>query len=101
MLAVIFPFCFGTLLGTLAGYYGGWIDVVVMRIVDVVLAFPFYVLVIALVFVVGTGTHGIYIAFAIADWVVYARTVRSATLVVREPGLCRRGAGRRPQPTGG
>ena len=55
-----------------------------MRIVDVVIAFPFYVLVIGLVFIVGTGTRGIYIAFAVADWVVYARTVRSATLIVRE-----------------
>lgn len=84
VLAVLFPFCFGTTMGTLAGYYGGWLDAIVMRIVDVLVAFPFYVLVIALVFVVGTGTRGIYIAFGIADWVVYARTVRSATLVVRE-----------------
>jgi peptide/nickel transport system permease protein len=84
ILAVIFPFCFGTTVGTLAGFYGGWLDWIVMRIVDVLVAFPFYVLVIGLVFVVGTGTRGIYIAFAIADWVVYARTVRSATLVVRE-----------------
>jgi peptide/nickel transport system permease protein len=84
ILAVLFPFCFGTTVGTLAGFYGGWLDWVVMRIVDVLIAFPFYVLVIGLVFVVGTGTRGIYIAFGIADWVVYARTVRSATLVVRE-----------------
>jgi peptide/nickel transport system permease protein len=84
VLAVLFPFCFGTAMGVLAGFYGGWLDWVVMRIVDVLVAFPFYVLVIALVFVVGTGTRGIIIAFAIADWVVYARTVRSATLVVRE-----------------
>ena len=84
VLSVIFPFCFGTLVGTVAGYYGGLLDTVVMRVVDVLIAFPFYVLVIGLVFVVGTGTKGIFVAFAIADWVVYARTVRSATLVVRE-----------------
>lgn len=84
LLAVVFPFLFGTLMGTVSGYYGGRLDSAVMRLVDVLVAFPFYVLVIALVFVVGPGTRGIIIAFAIADWVVYARTVRSATLVVRE-----------------
>jgi peptide/nickel transport system permease protein len=83
-LAVIFPFCFGTFVGTLAGYYGGWVDAIVMRVVDVVIAFPFYVLVIGLVFVVGPGERGIYVAFAIADWIVYARAIRSTTLVVRE-----------------
>jgi peptide/nickel transport system permease protein len=81
VLAVLFPFCFGSLLGTVCGYLGGWLDAVVMRVIDVVLAFPFYVLIIALVFFVGEGTHGIYIAFALTDWVVYARTTRSATLV--------------------
>jgi peptide/nickel transport system permease protein len=84
ILAVLFPFCFGTAIGTLAGFYGGWLDGTVMRVVDVLVAFPFYVLVIALVFVVGPGTRGIIIAFAIADWVIYARTVRSTTLLVRE-----------------
>ena len=83
VLAVLFPFFLGTVLGTLAGFYGGWLDTAVMRIVDVLIAFPFYVLVIALVFVAGTGITGIFIAFAVADWVVYARIVRSATLVVR------------------
>lgn len=84
VLAVLFPFCFGTTMGTLAGYYGGWVDNVIMRVVDVLIAFPFYVLVIALVFVAGTGITGIFIAFAVADWVVYARIVRSTTLVIRE-----------------
>ena len=84
VLAVIFPFCFGTVVGTLAGYRGGWLDTLVMRAVDVLIAFPFYVLVIALIFVVGTGTTGIYVAFAVVDWVVYARAVRSTTLVVRD-----------------
>jgi peptide/nickel transport system permease protein len=84
VLAVLFPFFFGTLMGTIAGYYGGLLDTIVMRIVDILVAFPFYVLIISLVFVVGPGTRGIYIAFAIVDWVVYARTVRSTTLVVRE-----------------
>jgi peptide/nickel transport system permease protein len=80
-LAVLIPFTTGSLLGTLCGYFGGWIDTFVMRVADIVLAFPFYVLIIALVFFVGEGTHGIYIAFALTDWVVYARTTRGAALV--------------------
>jgi peptide/nickel transport system permease protein len=84
VLAIVIPFCLGTLLGTVAGYYGGALDSAISRVIDVLIAFPFYVLVIGLVFVVGPGQGGIIVAFAIADWVVYARTIRSATLVVRE-----------------
>jgi peptide/nickel transport system permease protein len=84
VLAVIVPFCLGTALGTVAGYYGGTLDASVSRLIDVMIAFPFYVLVIGLVFVIGPGEGGILVAFAVADWVVYARTIRSATLVVRE-----------------
>src|SRR5207237_7898385 len=83
VLAILFPFCFGTLAGTVAGYYGGIVDGVVSRIIDVVIAFPFYVLVIALVFVVGTGTRGIYGAFAVAGWIVRTRAAPAMTLVVR------------------
>jgi peptide/nickel transport system permease protein len=83
-LAVLIPFAVGVVLGVVAGVYGGWVDQVIMRVVDVVLAFPFYVLVIALVFVFGTGTRGIYVAVALVDWVAYARLVRSATLTVSQ-----------------
>jgi peptide/nickel transport system permease protein len=84
VLAVLFPSVVGTIVGTLTGYYGGWFDSVVMRLVDVLIAFPFYVLVIGLVFIVGPGTRGVFVAFAVVDWTVYARFIRSATLVVRE-----------------
>lgn len=84
VLAIIGPFTIGSTVGILAGYFGGWIDAVIGRIVDMVLAFPFYVLIIALVFVVGEGTHGIYIAFLLTDWVVYARITRAGTLVARQ-----------------
>ena len=81
-LVVLIPFVFGTIVGTLAGYYRGWLDTVISRCIDVVMAFPYYVLIITLVFVVGKGVRGIFIAFALTDWVTYARTVRSTTLVI-------------------
>ena len=61
-IAVLFPFCIGTIVGAIAGYVGGWTDTVIMRLVEIVVAFPFYVLVIALVFAMGPGTKSIYIA---------------------------------------
>jgi peptide/nickel transport system permease protein len=82
--ALITPFVAGVVLGTVAGFFGGWLDTVIMRVIDVLIAFPFYVLVIALVFVVGAGQGGIYAALAIVGWVTYARVVRAVTLVVRD-----------------
>jgi peptide/nickel transport system permease protein len=82
-LAVVFPFVLGTILGSLAGYFGGWVDVVIMRVVDIVVAFPFYVLIIALVFVLGSGTRSIYIAITVVGWVSYARIVRGEILVAK------------------
>ncbi len=84
VLALLGPALFGVLVGTLAGYVGGWFDTVVLRLVDVVVAFPFYVLIIALVFVVGPGERGIYTALALVGWVSYARITRNATAVVAE-----------------
>ena len=94
-IAVLFPFCLGTFLGTLAGYFGGWADLVIMRLVDVVVAFPFYVLLIALVFVLGQGESSIYIAITIVGWVSYARLVRAEILVAKrqEYVLAARGGG--------
>jgi peptide/nickel transport system permease protein len=82
-LAVLLPFCLGTILGSLAGYFGGWIDTIIMRLVDIVVAFPFYVLLIALVFVLGPGERSIYIAITIVGWVSYARLVRAEILVAK------------------
>jgi len=76
-LAVILPFVLGTALGCLAGFFGGWGDTFIMRSVDVVLAFPFFVLVIAIVFVLGPGTASIFFAIAITGWVSYTWIVRS------------------------
>ncbi len=82
-IAVLFPFCIGTILGSIAGYFGGWVDTVLMRLVDIVVAFPFYVLLIALVFVLGPGESSIYIAITLVGWVSYARIIRGEILVAK------------------
>ncbi|HYK32047.1 MAG TPA: ABC transporter permease [Streptosporangiaceae bacterium] len=82
-IAVLFPFCIGVVLGSISGYFGGWVDIVIMRLVDIVVAFPFYVLIIALVFVLGPGTRSIYIAITLVGWVSYARIIRGEILVAK------------------
>jgi peptide/nickel transport system permease protein len=82
-LAVLIPLVFGSVIGALAGYFGGWFDVLVMRIVDVFFAFPFYVIVIALVFVFGSGESSIYLAIAVVSWVAYAKIVRGEVIVAK------------------
>jgi peptide/nickel transport system permease protein len=82
-IAVLLPFLLGTVLGSLAGYFGGWVDTTIMRLVDIVVAFPFYVLVIALVFVLGPGERSIYLAITLVGWVAYARIIRGEILVAK------------------
>jgi peptide/nickel transport system permease protein len=82
-LAVLLPFVLGTILGSVAGYFGGWIDNIIMRLVDIVVAFPFFVLIIALVFVLGPGERSIYIAITLVGWVSYARIIRGEILVAK------------------
>ncbi len=83
LISVVIPLMIGTILGALCGYFGGWFDILIMRLADIVTAFPFYVLVIALVFAIGTGTTSIYIAISVVSWVAYARIVRGETMVLR------------------
>jgi peptide/nickel transport system permease protein len=82
-IAVLFPFVLGTILGSLAGYFGGWVDLLIMRLVDIVVAFPFFVLIIALVFVLGPGERSIYVAITLVGWVSYARIIRGEILVAK------------------
>jgi peptide/nickel transport system permease protein len=76
--AVALPFVVGTLIGIVAGYRGGWFDSLLVGIVDVIIAFPILVLLIALVFVFGPGVRTIVISVALIDWVVYARLARTS-----------------------
>jgi peptide/nickel transport system permease protein len=82
-LAVLFPFVIGTTIGLVSGYFGRWIDTVTNWLVNIVVAFPFYVLIIALVFALGSGTRSIYIAITIVGWVSYTRIVRGEVIVAK------------------
>lgn len=76
------PMCLGIVVGLVAGYYGGWVDMLLMRITDVVWAFPFYVLVLAIVGVLGPSEGNLYIAFFLVNWIGYARIVRGEVLLI-------------------
>jgi peptide/nickel transport system permease protein len=78
------PLVTGMAVGAIAGYYGGWVDSTFMRIVDVVIAFPFLILVIALLAIIGPGLTGMYIAVLAVGWSIYARLTRAEMLVLRE-----------------
>jgi len=80
----IVPFALGVLLGCWAGYRGGWLDTVVNRLVDVVVAFPFIVLILAIVTITGPGLKGAYIGVFAVGWALYARLTRGEMLVERE-----------------
>jgi len=81
--AVAAPLVVGTVIGALCGYFGGWFDILVMRVADTVVAFPFYVLVISLVFILGNGIGSIFVAISIVSWVAYTRIVRAEAMVIR------------------
>jgi peptide/nickel transport system permease protein len=74
----------GIPVGMLAGYFGGWTDSLLMRLVDVQLAFPFILLALTINAILGLGLRNIIITLIIAGWIEYARVARGETLVVRE-----------------
>jgi peptide/nickel transport system permease protein len=73
----------GSLVGLLAGYHGGRVDAVLMRIVDIVFAFPFIVLVLAIIAILGPGLRNMFFAIWLVGWVPYARLVRGEVLVTK------------------
>lgn len=74
----------GTVIGSMAGYAGGWLDNLLMRIMDVLLAFPALILAIAIVTVLGSGLTNAVLAIAIVQIPIYARVMRASVLSVRE-----------------
>src|SRR6266568_8832001 len=83
LISVLFPFIFGSLVGIATGYLGGRLDTVFMRIVDVLMAFPFLILVVAIMSILGPGLINLYIAFGFVGWIPYARIARAETLATR------------------
>jgi peptide/nickel transport system permease protein len=82
-IAVLFPFLAGSLIGVLTGYLGGTVDTFFMRLVDILMAFPFLILVIAIMAILGPGLKNLYIAIALVGWIPYARIVRAETMATR------------------
>ncbi len=74
----------GTTLGLLAGYFGGWADTLISRLVEIWMAFPAVLLSIVLVAVMGTGLHSVVIAIAVIDWTRFCRVVRAETMAQKQ-----------------
>ena len=77
----VFPLLFGTAIGAVIGYYGGIMDAIFGRLVDLSVTVPFLILVIAIVAVLGPGLFNLYVAVSVVGWVPYARLVRSEMMV--------------------
>ncbi|WP_374380840.1 ABC transporter permease [Dongia sp.] len=83
IIGVFFPFLIGTTIGSIAGYAGRAVDAVAMRVVDIVLAFPFLVLMLAIIAILKPGLTSFYVAMALVGWVSYARLIRAQVLVAK------------------
>ena len=84
LLAVLIGAGIGTLFGMLAGYFAGWIDVIIMRVTDVLLAFPGILLALVIVAILGPSINNVMIAVGIEFIPAFVRTVRGVTLSVKE-----------------
>jgi peptide/nickel transport system permease protein len=83
-LCVVFPWMLGLALGGIAGYFGGLADTLIMRTVDTFTAFPFLIMVIGVIAILGPGLFGMYVALTLAGWSIYARIVRAEVLVIKK-----------------
>ena len=80
---VLLIFALGTALGVLAGYFGGWVDTVIMRIADMMVSFPGMVFAMAIAGILGASVKNAVIAVALVSWTKYARLARSLVLKIR------------------
>ncbi|MEM9003275.1 MAG: ABC transporter permease [Cyanobacteria bacterium P01_F01_bin.86] len=86
VIAVALSFGLGSILGTCAGYWGGWCDRIISRIVDTIMAFPLFILAMGLVAALGNTVENIIYATAVINLPLYTRVVRSEILVRRDAG---------------
>ncbi|MBO0905190.1 ABC transporter permease [Jiella sp. MQZ13P-4] len=84
VLASLISVVLGTSLGMIAGYFGGWVDAVVMRAVDIQLAIPFILLILLVVAVVGPSISNLVLVLGVTGWAIFARVARARTLEIRE-----------------
>lgn len=84
IVGALLPSILGTALGLVSGYAGKWADQLIMRTGDMIQAFPSYILLVILAFIVGPGIESFLISLAILSWVAYARLVRAQVLLLRE-----------------
>jgi peptide/nickel transport system permease protein len=84
VLSTVFALSIGLVFGMLAAYFGGWVDTLIMRIVDIQLSFPAILIALILLAVFGQGVDKVIIALITVQWAYYARTVRASALVERQ-----------------
>ena len=82
--AVLVAALSGILLGLVSGYYGGRLDSVIMRTADIFMAYPFMLLTISVIAVLGTSILNLILVLGLSDWVTYARTIRGSVLSLKE-----------------
>jgi peptide/nickel transport system permease protein len=83
-IATLLQVCFGVLMGSVSGYYGGWIDTAIMRVVDIIMCFPFFVIAISIAAILGPSARNVVIIITILQWTNIARIVRGEILVLRK-----------------
>lgn len=84
VVAIFLSVVIGCILGLVSGYFGGWVDMAIMRLTDIMMAFPDLLLVMAIVAVRGPSLSVIFIAISVVSWTQFARIVRSQVLTLRE-----------------
>ncbi|MFQ5895528.1 MAG: ABC transporter permease [Nitrospinota bacterium] len=82
--AVVLSALIGLSVALVAGYYGGWVDAVLSRLVDIALAFPFILLALSIVAMLGPALGNVILAISLRTWIVYARVIRGVVLSLRE-----------------